>query len=302
VARAPVGGQVNRCGRVSGFQLRSGWRAPPGATPASHVPARACRLPGGRRPTHRLSVWTGARERGAMMLCVTLPLPPAAVSPLCCERLRTHATRPARVRARVRVLLHGSETQIRMGKRSAFFFPAPAAGPRCASFHTLPGGSRSPRRSAPCPHCPGPRYPRAPCGTTLSGTGFILVPGCIPWAAVPSRGPRYPREAVPLRNLRLPVLGRVPVQAPPLVRVPSHPRNGLAWVSPAVGCTHGGGAVGAPRRLDLAGAVDMGRGALSNWSIRPHNTPPRALTDGGCSWRAPWLRGMPCRPASAGAW
>jgi len=188
------------------------------------------------------------------------------------ERLDAHAARPARVRARVLALPCGSETQMRRGKRRAFFFPAPAAGPRCASLYTLPGGARSPRRSAPCPHCPGPRYPRAPCGTTLSGTGFILVPGCIPWAAVPSRGPRYPREAVPLRNLRLPGLGRLPVQAPPIVRVPSHPHHGLAWVSPAVGCTHGGGAVGAPRHLDLAGAVDVGRGALINCSSRPHDT------------------------------
>jgi len=83
VARAPVGGRANRCGRVSRVQLRSGWRAPPGATPASHLLARACRLPGGRRPTHRLSVWAGARARGAMMPCVSLPLPPAAaVAPL----------------------------------------------------------------------------------------------------------------------------------------------------------------------------------------------------------------------------
>jgi len=83
VARAQVGGRANRCGRVSRVQLRSGWRAPPGATPASHLPARVCRLPGCRRATHRLSVWAGACARDAMMPCVSLPLPPAAtVAPL----------------------------------------------------------------------------------------------------------------------------------------------------------------------------------------------------------------------------
>jgi len=70
---------------------------------------------------------------------------------------------------------------------------------------------------------------------------------CLSWAGCPSRRPRF-------------------------VRVPGHPRHGLAWVSPAVGCTHGGGAAGVPRHLDLAGAVDVGRGALSNCSPRPHNT------------------------------
>jgi len=121
----------------------------------------------------------------------------------------------------------------------------------------------------------------------------VPVPVCIPWAAVPSHGPRYPREAVPPRNLRLPVSGRLPVQAPPLVRVPGHPRHGLAWVSPAVGCAHGSGAAGALRQLDLAGAVDVGRGALSNCSLRPHNNGSQ-LPDERHRAGAGWWKG--CRP------
>jgi len=41
----------------------------------------------------------------------------------CGERLGVHAARPAGVRARVLFLPRGSQTQMRKGKRSAFFFP-----------------------------------------------------------------------------------------------------------------------------------------------------------------------------------
>ena len=153
VARAQVGGRANRCGRVSRVQLRSGWRAPPGATPASHLPARVCRLPDCRRPTHRLSVWAGACARDAMMPCVSLPLPPAAtVAPLasvwgggcCCCLLLPSPWRGRAAGAYMRPPLQLRHTACLCLSRLLWGAPAEAARPAAAA-------SRRPRSWAG--HC-----------------------------------------------------------------------------------------------------------------------------------------------------